>query len=191
MTGKIVLLSHCLLNPFSKVRGSPDNSDLAIKIHKLLRENQYGILQLPCPELLHGGLTRWGQTRYQYNSVFYRKHCELLVEEIVNQVEEYKRCNVPVGPILGINGSPSCGVSYTCEGPWGGELSQNRELENKIDQLQMIQGKGVFMEILEQRLRSKSITIEVIGIDEDKPEESLDKLGSYILHSEGKEEDYE
>jgi len=191
MSGRIVLLAHCLLNPFSKVRGSPDNSELAIEVHKFFRENQYGIIQLPCPELLHGGLTRWGQTRSQYNSVFFRKHCEILAEGIVNQVEEYKRCNVAVRPIIGIDGSPSCGVSYTCEGPWGGELSQNHELENKIKQLQMIHGKGVFMEILEERLRSKSINIEVIGIDEEKSEESLDKLRSYLLHSEGKEEDYE
>ena len=180
MPDRVVFLAHCFLNPQAKIQGSPDIADLSGKILKILLENRCGIIQLPCPELLHGGLSRWGQTKYQYDTIFFRRHCEKLAETIVDQAEEYQRHQVPLGPIIGVEGSPSCGVTLTCDGFWGGELSENDNLLNKIREVQLVKSRGVFMEALQLRLDRRSITLDEIGIVESDLDNSLHKLQSYF-----------
>ena len=180
MSERVVFLAHCFLNPQAKIQGSPDISDLSEKIFTLLCEHKCGVIQLPCPELLHGGLSRWGQTKYQYDSVFFRRHCEKLAETIVDQAEEYQRHQVPLGPIIGVEGSPSCGVTLTCDGPWGGELTDNANLQNKIREVQLVESRGVFMEVLQLSLSRRSITLDEIGIVESDPDKSLHKLQNYL-----------
>ncbi|KJR47847.1 hypothetical protein UF75_1802 [Desulfosporosinus sp. I2] len=53
MPERVVFLAHCFLNPQAKILGSPDISDLSQKIFTLLWEHKCGVIQLPCPELLH------------------------------------------------------------------------------------------------------------------------------------------
>lgn len=180
MSGWVAFLAHCLLNPLAKIQGSSANETLSKKVLETLLENRCGMIQLPCPELLHGGLARWGQTRSQYNSVFFRKHCQNLAEAIADQAEEYRRHNVVLGPLIGIEGSPSCGLSQTCDGRWGGELSQSGDLAAKMDTLQMVPGPGVFMEVLRQTLANRSINLFEIGIEEGNAEKSLEKLRRYL-----------
>ena len=180
MPERVVVLAHCFLNPQAKIQGAPDIADLSEKILKILWKNKCGIIQLPCPELLHGGLSRWGQTKYQYDSVFFRRHCEKLAETIVDQAEEYQRHQIPLGPIIGVEGSPSCGVTLTCDGPWGGELSENYQLMNKIREVQLIKSRGVFMEVLQLSLDRRSICLDEIGIVESDPDKSLHKLQNYL-----------
>jgi len=175
-------LAHCFLNPQAKIQGSPDITNLIEQILSTLREHKCGIIQLPCPELLHGGLSRWGQTKFQYDSVFFRRHCEKLAETIIDQAEEYQRHQVPVGPIIGVEGSPSCGITLTCDGQWGGELSEDIKLINKIRQVQLVKSRGVFMEVLQSGLRRRSITLDEIGIVESDPNESLLKLKNYLIN---------
>ena len=47
------------------------------------------------------------------------------------QVKEYQNCaeRVEVLGVVGINGSPSCGIEYTFSADWGGELSSQPNLE--------------------------------------------------------------
>lgn len=180
MPDQVVFLAHCFLNPQAKIQGSPDIADLSGKILKILLENKCGIIQLPCPELLHGGLSRWGQTKYQYDTIFFRRHCENLAQTIVDQAEEYLRHQVSVGPIIGVEGSPSCGVTLTCDGLWGGELSENANLLNKIREVQLVKSRGVFMEVLQLSLDRRSITLDEIGIVESDPDKSLHKLQNYF-----------
>ncbi|KUO72837.1 MAG: hypothetical protein APF81_00680 [Desulfosporosinus sp. BRH_c37] len=180
MPDRIVFLSHCFLNSQAKIQGSPDIADLRERILKILGEHKCGIIQLPCPELLHGGVSRWGQTKYQYDSVFFRRHCEKLAETIVDQAEEYQRHHIPVGPIIGVEGSPSCGVTLTCDGSWGGELSGNNNVLNKIRAVKLVKSRGVFMEVLQLSMGRRSITLDEIGILESDPDKSLHKLQDYL-----------
>ena len=94
---RIIPVSHCLLNPYSKVKSSIDYSNVSKEIIIPLLKKGYGILQLPCPELCHGGLQRWGQARRQYDNPFYHQHCRELACGVAAQLEEYLRCSIPVG----------------------------------------------------------------------------------------------
>lgn len=188
MPDRVVFLAHCFLNSQAKIQGSPDIAGLSQKILNILWDYKCGIIQLPCPELLHGGVSRWGQTKFQYDSVFFRRHCKNLAETIVDQAEEYQCHQVPLGPIIGVEGSPSCGITLTCDGPWGGELSEDEQLLNKLREVQLVKSRGVFMEILQLSLSRRSITLDEIGIVESDPNESLLKLHNYLGNEKLQEE---
>lgn len=79
-----VFLAYCFLNPQAKIQGSLNIADLGEKFFNTLWEHKCRIIQLPC-ELLHGGLSSCGQTKYQYDTIFFRRHCENLAETIVDQ----------------------------------------------------------------------------------------------------------
>ena len=141
-----------------------------------LLQRGYGILQLPCPEFTHGGLLRWGQSRSQYNNRFFISHCSKLAEDVINQLEEYLRCSYLVGPVLGVNGSPSCSIDFSFDGPWGGEISSSENIAKKVGSLACIRQTGVFMDVLKNAALQREINLQWLGVDENNPEISLNKI---------------
>ena len=71
---RIVLVSHCVLNQNSVVEGW-SRAKGAVPIVKLLLEEGIGIVQLPCPELICGGLSRPPRSFDDYNTAGYRARC--------------------------------------------------------------------------------------------------------------------
>ena len=70
-------------------------------------------IQMPCPELTYAGLLRSRQTREQYDTQTVRRHCRQIASSIADQVEEYLRNGFKVLVVLGVEGSPTCGVEET------------------------------------------------------------------------------
>jgi len=68
---------------------------------------------MPCPELVYAGVLRPPQTKNQYDNVMFRRRCRKIAEELANQVQEYEKCGIKLKLVLGVDGSPSCGVSET------------------------------------------------------------------------------
>ncbi|HBN96395.1 MAG TPA: hypothetical protein DDZ66_08835, partial [Firmicutes bacterium] len=66
--------------------------------------------------------------------------------------------------IIGIDGSPSCGVSYTCRGEWGGELGGRSDLQGIISTVRLVESAGVFIEVLQQLLVEAEIDLPLIGL---------------------------
>jgi len=177
---RIIPLSHCLINPYSKVKSSLDYSNVRKEIIIPLLQQGYAIFQLPCPELCHGGLQRWGQSRSQYDNPFYRQHCRQLISTVVAQFEEYLRCSIPVGPILGIEGSPSCSISYSYDGNWGGEPADSRIQNLFPSPLKPCSEAGVFMELLRECLSEKKLQISFLGVDEENLELSRSRIFEFL-----------
>lgn len=180
MSKRVILVSHCLLNIHAKVIGSGVTSDVGSFIISSLLSHGFGLIQLPCPELTHGGLWRWGQSRSQYDNAFFKSHCTKLTKDVVNQVEEYLRCDYLVGPVIGINGSPSCGIDFCYDGLWGGEIGDIQKLPDKIENLSCTNCMGVFMEVLKEQLENRKILIDWVGVNEEEPESSLSRLFELI-----------
>ncbi len=152
--GVVVYLAHCLLNQNTKAPGlvSEETIYAAGRVIELLRSLNVGMAQIPCPEFTHLGLLRPKQTRDQYDSTAYRKHCKAIAEQVLNEVEDYQRAGVEVACIVGIEGSPSCGVEWTTKG-WG-ETSEK------------IKGKGILIEELQRLLEQENLNIPIMGIPE-------------------------
>jgi predicted secreted protein len=138
---KITVAAHCLLNPSTRVKG--------------LRPVQFRpegpLIQLPCPEALYLGLDRWASTRNQLDVPEFRRFCRSLIVHYADLLEMLARQGKRI-KIVGLAGSPSCGVTTTSLGYAGGRV---RECEHEH-----VTGKGIFMEELLAELERRDISFE-------------------------------
>ena len=152
----IVLLSHCLLNPFSKVKNNKEPDDVSALIEWLMK-NKIGIIQLKCPETEMYGLKRWGHVREQFDTPHYRHVSRTLISQTIDEVKEYIRNGYKLSAVIGIDGSPSCGVHCSCSSKrWGGEISIIQDLE-EVKQIDYCNLPGIFMEELQMQLEHNGI----------------------------------
>jgi len=112
-SGKIALIAHCILNQNSRVPGLAERPSAIKEIITLLMDKEIGIAQMPCPELGFAGIRRPPQTREEYDSVIYRRYCEKIAKELANQIEEYEKAGIRLQLVVGVKGSPSCGINET------------------------------------------------------------------------------
>jgi len=88
---KIVVVAHCILNQNSRVQGIAHYNGMINEIVDVIRKHEVGIIQMPCPELTHAGLLRPSQTKEQYDTPAFRRHCKQIASSTADQVEEYVR----------------------------------------------------------------------------------------------------
>lgn len=106
---KVVFLSHCILNPMCE---SPEASDLYRKeIFDVLHEKKCGIIQLPCPELCYQALIRESIEPGMASAKEYKAYCNKLLEPILKNIEEYRKNNIEIAALIGVDTSPSCSVA--------------------------------------------------------------------------------
>lgn len=164
--GEIIVVCHCILNCNSKVEGLSCNKGVNNISLKILNSG-YGIIQLPCPEMIMYGIKRWGHVKEQFDTPFFRNQCKLMLEPYIKQFENYIKNKYKIKAIIAIDGSPSCGYNKTCSSEtWFGELSQSNNLSEKIKNIKMINEKGVFIEELEKLLSENNLEIPIIGFNE-------------------------
>ncbi|SKA75785.1 Predicted secreted protein [Caloramator quimbayensis] len=176
---KIIFLCHCILNCNSKVEGLALYEGALNKILKYLIDEGYGIIQLPCPEVTFYGIKRWGHVKEQFDTPYFRNHCKEIFMPYLNQIRHYIKNDYRIDGIIGIDGSPSCGVNKTCSSlKWGGEVGCEFGIDEKINDLKMVKGKGVFIEEIEKLLKEYNLNIKFFCIDEEDmyTEDKLIKL---------------
>ena len=162
---KVVFVAHCILNVNSKVKSYANyESSLKTLIHSFL-ENDYGIVQLPCPELQFLGLKRWSMSKEQYDTFAYREFCRSMAKDVVNQMVIYKNEGYEIIALYGIDGSPTCGINNSCRGNEGGCIDESAiGLEYISDE------KGIFMEEIDKLVSEFDIEINYLSINEENPE---------------------
>jgi predicted secreted protein len=137
---KIIILSHCILNqnsvvhPLARAKGA-----YTAIIEKILQE-EIGIIQLPCPELLHLGENRPPMTKKEYDTPEFRRLCKTLLQNAMMQIQEYQRNGYEILGILGINESPTCSL---------------------------LEERGVLMEEFESALSNAKIKLPLLGVPAD------------------------
>ncbi len=167
---RVVLVAHCLLNQNSVVKGLARRKAMVKELVDLLDEYGVGIIQLPCPELLYCGLRRWWMTREQYDNPGFKRFCRELISAVVDYLVEYARNGIEVLGLIGIAGSPSCGVHVTSTGWSGGDPS-------KAGASRRISGQGVFIEVLLRVLEEHGIKLKFLAdYDYDEPERSISEI---------------
>jgi len=169
---KIILLGHCLLNANCKVEGLALYKGCLPELVSFLASNEIAIYQLPCPELTSHGLNRWGQTIEQYDNPFYHHHCATLVEKVMREIKEYHVNGYKIVGVIGLDGSPSCGVDITCSGDWKGAP--------KSRPYHMVKGTGIFMQHLKDSAQREKIFFPFKGINEENPSSSMAEIKKFI-----------
>jgi nucleoside 2-deoxyribosyltransferase/predicted secreted protein len=126
-----VLCSPCVLHPGLRAEGITKPSDLELFAKTIERCNKFGIemVSLPCPETLYLGRNRKPGTYLERLNTPDFSNLMVRLEQDVNGIIRER------GPplcIIGVNSSPTCGVTSTYYGAEG-ELPPKRE------------GRGVFL----------------------------------------------
>ena len=172
---KLLLVSHCILNVRSKIQyavefETEEERNRKAFLKKVIEED-IQLIQLPCPEFLMYGGRRWGHSSEQFDKA--RK----MLEDIVLQVKEYQNCaeRVEVLGVVGINGSPSCGIEYTFSADWGGELSSQPNLEAYLKKGERKEAMGIFMQVLKEMLEEEGIILRMVSLTERTLEELEDE----------------
>ncbi|MCC5467577.1 hypothetical protein [Pelosinus baikalensis] len=88
--------------------------------------------------------------------------CQSMVDCIVYQVEEYMKHGFTIVGVIGINGSPTCGINTT----WADD--------------QEFEGRGIFIEILEKALKDRGIFINMVGITARDSQHAVAALEKFI-----------
>jgi predicted secreted protein len=161
---RIVVMCHCLLNSNSKISGLSFYVGALLPVVNKHLATGTGIIQLPCPEMTYLGLKRWGMTRDQYDTPFYRRHCIEILTPYVDQIIEYIQNGYVIEGVVGVDGSPSCGVRFTCEGYCGGVIDGDHP-----QSCQEVAGKGVFIRELSNMLNQNNISLQFDAINENNP----------------------
>jgi predicted secreted protein len=165
---KVMLVAHCVLNQNAKLDECAFYPGAIHEVSEVLINSDVGILQMPCPELLCLGLDRQVEkgtnptveeedTRIASRLAEKRGQAILhkIVDDLIYQVREYHKEGFTIKGIVGMNGSPSCGVEST----WADDEER--------------QGPGAFIRILREKLEQNDFSIPMKGIKAYKPEEAV------------------
>lgn len=156
----LVFVAHCILNQNARARGVARRANALREVVDLLLDLGFGVVQLPCPELLFFGAEREPAAKQNYDMPDFRATCRRLANEIARQMQEYLGLNYRIAGVVGVEHSPSCAVSQVPSNP------------NNLSEYQ--QGMGVFMEELEEVLKSLGIKAKFVGVHsaEERAEEN-------------------
>jgi predicted secreted protein len=175
---RVAFIAHCLLNQNSKVEGGALRAGMWEPVIQLLREHDYTIRQMPCPELAFGGARRFWGVREQFDTPLYRKHCRRLATLVASVMEQHVQAGDDV-VVIGIDSSPTMGVDFTTSAPdWAGkpEIDESRDL--------YVRGDGIFMEELRAQIESRGLPMPRMtgirhwfpGYDPDEERRRLEAL---------------
>lgn len=162
--GKVAIVSHCLLNQNVKPYMRARYPGVVPPVLDLLVRKGFALFQLPCPEVSFAGLNRWSAVIEQYDTPKYRQHCQELAVQVVDQLAHYPQYGYRC-VLLGIDGSPSCGIRLTgTSREWRGFPGSGAA----GDKYPIGPGQGVLMqELLAEITRRGLPTPPMIGVGLD------------------------
>ncbi|TGA96134.1 hypothetical protein E4665_16650 [Sporolactobacillus shoreae] len=105
---KIIITSNCVLNQNAVVRDEARRPGIMKEAVNWIDANDWGIVQLPCPELHFLGLDRPPMTVEQYDTPEFHESNRSLLEPVIKQLKEYQNHGYEIVGGIGISGSPSC-----------------------------------------------------------------------------------
>lgn len=167
-SNRIVVVSHCIMNVHSLEDGLAEYHGLEEDVIKRLIEKGVGIVQLRCPEMRLHGIQRLPMPKDTYDKPEIRASYAAQAGEEVLQLREFVKNGAEIVAVVGAEASPSCGVNIV--GRWReGVPVEARRFPEDVD---FIEGRGVFMEELERALADEGIRPRWIGV----PGKSLKKV---------------
>jgi predicted secreted protein len=165
---RVLLTAHCILNQNAKIDRCAHYPGMIKEVAAILIETGVGIVQMPCPELVYLGLDRQADrrvlttiesedTRVRRRMIEDRGKalCRKIAQDLVYQIEEYQQNGFEVVGIVGINGSPSCGVETT----WSNDQEER--------------GSGVFIQMLAEECHRRNIRLLMRGIKAYEPQRAV------------------
>jgi predicted secreted protein len=180
--GRVVFLSHCLLNENVRFPGGATCPGVVPELGGYVADG-VGIYQMPCPEQrAWGGVRkrhllrlygcaplRWRLVRRPalavataWTTVRYRR----LARRIACDIADYRDSGFEVVEIVGVGGSPSCGVATTLDLDGavaalarGRPDPDRRTMNRDVVAANVVAGRGLFVTCLDRALRARGVTV--------------------------------
>ncbi len=147
----VAFVAHCLLNQNSKVGDGAHCAGVYSPMVDVLRAKGWRIEQMPCPELAFAGLNRFWAVREQYDTAAFRRHCKRLSAAVADVIAVRVEQGEDI-VLIGIEGSPSMGVTITSSDPERGGRPEWPD-----GTAEQVSGEGIFVEELRAALESRGI----------------------------------
>ena len=184
---KVVFLSHCILNENTRFLGGACRPGCVSEIVTQCVEKNIGIVQIPCPEQKAWGgvikrllLMAYGaKGTFLYTCRYIAIPLILLytkwiygwmARQTAHQIKDYLDSGFSLHGVVGIDGSPTCGVSQTLDFKKSFELLAHININtvtnvdaNKVVHECLINGKGLFIKALQTKLKREKIDIRFWG----------------------------
>jgi len=198
---KVIFIAHCILNENTVYQGGAFRKGAVREIVDELQENGIGIVQMTCPEQrAWGGVLKrvlWlelgsKEGLYRFRRIYmplfiwntgriYRK----IAKEVAGDIKDYRDSGFDVVGIVGIRGSPSCGVYKTMDLVKSAKFLANaniRDLDRKKFNDQGIRanwtdGSGLFVTALKKELLNRKIEIRFLEHDHFTEIDRVARLG--------------
>ena len=158
-SGKIVVVSHCILNVHSLEDDLAIYPGLEEEVVKLLMKKEVSIYQIPCPEVELSGIFRKALPKESYDHPKIRKVYQNLAASISQTLKWYTKKGCEIVAVIGAEGSPTCGIDTV--GRWKNNIKGKREFPRDIE---FVPGIGVFMEEFKTALNKINVHPRWIGI---------------------------
>jgi predicted secreted protein len=156
-----------MLNQNAKCLGGALSPGIYSPLVEQLREHDWEIAQMPCPELTFTGLNRFWAVREQYETLAYRRHCRRIVKGVAAAVQAHIARGDEV-VLVGLEGSPSMGVRITSSDP---DRAGRPVWPDGAPELTA--GRGILVEELLAELADRGVpTPRAIGITQVLPDHS-------------------
>ena len=150
---RVVVVSHCILNPNTKAMGlaTVERMEASKRLVELLVSMRVGIVQMPCPEFTYLGPFRPKRTKSHYDSRGFRGHCRSIAVQVLDMVEDFRNAGIETLCLIGVEGSPTCGVSWTSVG-----FGRGRKVREM----------GILFEELEKEASRRGLELRLMGLPE-------------------------
>jgi predicted secreted protein len=189
-SGQVVFLSHCMLNQNVRYLGGATRPGGVDEVVGAWQREGTGIVQLPCPEQLAWGgvckrytLAAYGADRTVRRLVrrpatwlflaYTRLRYHRLARRVAAEIGDYVRSGYRVRAVVGIGGSPSCGVHTTLDLPAALEVLagsdptrlQRSELNDRVIVANTRPGQGLFVRALRRQLCRRRLEVPFVEHD--------------------------
>ena len=186
---RVVFLSHCLLNENTRYLGGACRTCCVREVIEHSMDQGVGMVQMPCPEQqVWGGVLKtrmlalYGRRARAFPGVvkallpvgllYMRWAYRAMARKVAAQIDDYVSSGFTVVGIVGIDGSPTCGVRTTVDiiGFVGDMLHADRDTLTPGDQNAWVRkharkGQGLFVQELERALQARHLSVSLLAHD--------------------------
>jgi uncharacterized protein YbbK (DUF523 family) len=179
---RVIFVSHCVLNENTRYLGGAFRRGCVDELVDQFQQEGLGISQMRCPEQrawggvlkrfilpLYGSrdtiLYRWRRLILPLFTWYTRRVYQRMAREVVRDIEDYVRSGFEVVGIVGVGGSPSCGVCTALD--LGRSLEviaacplariERHMLNEQSIAACLVDGEGLFIQALRRQLKRKHL----------------------------------
>jgi predicted secreted protein len=181
---RVVFLSHCLLNQNTRYLGGACRSCCVQEIVEQCVVKGIGMVQLPCPEEhVWGGVLKrhmlrlygapaLGSPFWRAAWLYTRLRYRVIARQAAAQIADYLRSGFSVLGVVGVDGSPSCGVQKTVDGgAFVADLASvdprsfSVARQNALVRRHATAGRGLFIQELARELGRRGVEVPFLAHD--------------------------